>query len=104
MKPDNSVAVQAIKLGPADGERVAVQSGLAPGDQFVVDGADKLRDGAKVTRRDESGAAAAAGTTQAPGTAAAPGEKPAPGATAPSTATPADAQQQGRRRRNAPAP
>jgi multidrug efflux system membrane fusion protein len=67
VKPDDTVAVQKITLGPADGERVAVQAGLAVGDQIVVDGADKLRDGAKVTRRNESGAAAAAGTTPAPG-------------------------------------
>lgn len=49
VKPDNTVAVQAMKLGPADGERAAVQSGLSPGDTIVVDGADKLRDGAKVS-------------------------------------------------------
>ncbi len=104
VKPDDTVAVQKITLGPSEGERVAVQAGLAVGDQVVVDGADKLRDGAKVTRRDESGAATAAGATQVPGSTAAPGEKPAPGAMAPSTATPADGQQQGRRRRNAPAP
>jgi len=104
VKPDDTVAVQKITLGPSEGERIAVQAGLAVGDQVVVDGADKLRDGAKVTRRDESGAAAAAGTTQVPGAMAAPGERQAPGAMAPSTATPADAQQQGRRRRNAPAP
>ena len=88
VKPDDSVAVQAIKLGPSDGERVAVQSGLAPGDQVVVDGADKLRDGAKVTRRDESGAAA--------GPAAAPSAtKPAPSGT--TAVPPGDAPQQGRR-------
>jgi membrane fusion protein, multidrug efflux system len=58
VKPDDTVAVRPVKLGPTNGERVAVESGLAPGDQVVVDGADKLRDGAKVSRRDAAGTAA----------------------------------------------
>ncbi|MGO8918747.1 MAG: MdtA/MuxA family multidrug efflux RND transporter periplasmic adaptor subunit [Stellaceae bacterium] len=48
VKPDDTVAVQPVKLGPSDGERVEVKSGLQPGDKVVIDGADKLRDGAKV--------------------------------------------------------
>jgi membrane fusion protein, multidrug efflux system len=60
IKPDDTVTVRPVTLGPSEGERAAVQSGLAPGDQVVVDGADKLRDGAKVTRRDATGAAAPA--------------------------------------------
>ena len=59
IKPDDTVTVRSVKLGPSNGERVAVQSGLAPGDPVVVDGADKLRDGAKVARRDAAGAATA---------------------------------------------
>jgi len=49
---NNTVSVRVVSLGPTDGERVAVQSGLAPGDQVVVDGADKLRDGARITMRE----------------------------------------------------
>ena len=41
-----------VELGPVDGERVAVKSGLAAGDRVVVDGADKLRDGIKITVRE----------------------------------------------------
>jgi len=37
-----------VALGPTSGEQVEVKSGLEPGDKVVVDGADKLRDGAKV--------------------------------------------------------
>jgi multidrug efflux system membrane fusion protein len=48
---DSTVAVKRVELGPANGERVAVKSGLQPGDQVVVDGADKLRDGVKITVR-----------------------------------------------------
>ncbi len=49
VKQDDTVAVQTVALGPTDGERVAVKNGLQPGDKVVIDGADKLRDGAKVT-------------------------------------------------------
>jgi multidrug efflux system membrane fusion protein len=55
IKADNTVAVQPVALGPAEAGKIAVQSGLAPGDRIVVDGADKLRDGAKITLP-ESGA------------------------------------------------
>jgi len=60
IKPDDTVTVRPVKLGPANGERVAVETGLAAGDQVVVDGADKLRDGAKISRRDAAGATTAA--------------------------------------------
>jgi multidrug efflux system membrane fusion protein len=46
---DNTVSVQAIKIGPADGDRTAVTSGLKAGQNVVIDGADRLRDKAKVT-------------------------------------------------------
>jgi membrane fusion protein, multidrug efflux system len=45
---DATVAVRAIKVGPSNGENVAVLDGLAPGDKVVVDGVDRLRDGAKI--------------------------------------------------------
>ena len=48
VKPDDTVAVQRVSLGPGSGERVAVTDGLRPGQVVVVDGADRLRDGAKV--------------------------------------------------------
>jgi membrane fusion protein, multidrug efflux system len=57
VKPGDTVSVQAVKLGPGDGERVAVASGIAAGDTVVVDGADKLREGAKVTLPGTAGAA-----------------------------------------------
>ena len=48
VKDGKSVSVTPVKLGPVQGETTAVTSGLAPGDLVVVDGADKLREGAKV--------------------------------------------------------
>jgi multidrug efflux system membrane fusion protein len=48
VKDDNTVSVRPVKLGPGDGERVAVESGLAAGERVVVDGMDRLREGARV--------------------------------------------------------
>jgi membrane fusion protein, multidrug efflux system len=51
---DNTVSVRKVVLGVTDGDRVEVTSGLTPGDHIVVDGADKLRDGAKINVRTEA--------------------------------------------------
>ena len=48
---DSAVSVRPVQLGATDDDRVEVRSGLAPGDRIVIDGADKLRDGAKVVVR-----------------------------------------------------
>lgn len=49
VKPDDTVAAQPVTLGPSDNQRVAVTKGLEPGQAVVTDGADRLKDGAKVT-------------------------------------------------------
>jgi membrane fusion protein, multidrug efflux system len=51
---DSTVSVRKVTLGVTDSDRVEVISGLAPGDRIVVDGADKLRDGAKINIRTEA--------------------------------------------------
>ena len=55
---ENKVSVRVVKLGPADGERVAVQSGLQVGDRVVVQGTDKLKDGTQVTIGSANGGSA----------------------------------------------
>ncbi|HEY1326491.1 MAG TPA: MdtA/MuxA family multidrug efflux RND transporter periplasmic adaptor subunit [Casimicrobiaceae bacterium] len=45
---DDTVSVRVVKLGPVQGEVTVVESGIAPGERVVTDGADKLRDGAKI--------------------------------------------------------
>jgi multidrug efflux system membrane fusion protein len=55
---DNTVSVRKVVLGVTEGDRVEVSSGLVPGDRIVIDGADKLRDGAKINVRTEAGAGA----------------------------------------------
>jgi multidrug efflux system membrane fusion protein len=65
---DDTVSVRKIDLGVTDGDHVEVRSGLQPGDKIVVDGADKLRDGAKINVRAEaSDANAPAAGGAAPG-------------------------------------
>lgn len=48
VRPDNTVQLRALKVGPTEGDRVQVLDGLAVNDRVVVDGVDKLRDGAPV--------------------------------------------------------
>jgi multidrug efflux system membrane fusion protein len=116
INPDNSVSVKPVDLGPQSGERVAVRSGLSPGDRVVIDGADKLRTGAKVVVRESptgGSAGAAAPAKEAAPSAAAPTANPAaPASAGPSSptgsATPPTggaegaARQGGSRRRSAP--
>ena len=41
--PDDTVSMRPVKLGPKDGERVAVLEGLSQGDNVVTDGVDRLQ-------------------------------------------------------------
>ncbi len=48
VKPDSTVQIRPLKLGPTEGDRVQILDGLAANERVVVDGVDKLRDGAAV--------------------------------------------------------
>jgi membrane fusion protein, multidrug efflux system len=48
VNPDNTVSVRPIGIGPNDGPMTAVSSGLSVGERVVIDGTDRLRDGARV--------------------------------------------------------
>ena len=50
VKADDTVTIQVIETGATDGEKIAVTKGLAIGDQVVIDGVDRLRDGAKIRK------------------------------------------------------
>ena len=69
------VAVRPVSLGQADGERVAVLSGLAAGDVVVTEGADRLRDGATVVLPEPAVPAGAAGAAGAEGAEGAAGTR-----------------------------
>jgi len=45
---DNTVSVRPIGIGPTEGPMAAVNCGLSVGERVVVDGTDRLRDGARV--------------------------------------------------------
>ena len=57
VNPDNTVSLRLVKVGITEGDSTSIAEGVKPGDMIVTEGADKLRDGAKV----EVGAPVAAG-------------------------------------------
>ena len=61
--PGQKVAARNVTVGVADGDDVVIESGLKPGERVVVDGADRLRDGATVTERVEGAGGPAGGTS-----------------------------------------
>lgn len=60
---DSTVAVRNVTTGAADAKNTTILSGLTVGENVVIDGVDRLRDGAKVTVRNGAGAAS---SNQAP--------------------------------------
>ena len=60
VKEDKTAALRQVKIGTTEGENVAVESGVSPGDLVVVEGTDRLRDGAKVEIPDPNSRAAPA--------------------------------------------
>src|SRR6202158_3945568 len=58
VKADGTVSMRAVTPGPSSGDLISITKGLQAGERVVVDGADQLRDGARVM---VPGAAAAAG-------------------------------------------
>jgi multidrug efflux system membrane fusion protein len=48
MTPEQTVTVRPVTVGVADGDDVALDSGLTAGERVVIDGADRLRDGSRV--------------------------------------------------------
>jgi multidrug efflux system membrane fusion protein len=96
---DDTVSVRVVKLGPVEGETTVIESGLAAGERVVTDGADKLRDGAKiepVTPEQRAAQSAGAprgegsnGGRRAEGKAGRASGAPAPAAPAPGAPAPA---------------
>ncbi len=54
--PEQTVALRPVKIAASEGQSVMVESGVSPGDLVVVDGIDRLRDGAKVELAERDGA------------------------------------------------
>jgi len=51
VRPDRTVAVRQVGVGVTDGDDVSIERGLAIGEQVVVEGAERLRDGAAIALR-----------------------------------------------------
>ncbi|HEY6483869.1 MAG TPA: efflux RND transporter periplasmic adaptor subunit [Steroidobacteraceae bacterium] len=81
--PDQTVAVRKITPGPSDGRYTAILSGLTVGQTVVVDGTDRLSDGAHISIVSAPAAGATATTPGSPKK----GRKAAPAATGASSAT-----------------
>jgi multidrug efflux system membrane fusion protein len=80
---DHTASVRKITLGPSDGKNTAILSGLSIGDTVVIDGTDRLSDGAKISIAGADDAAGSVPSTPTTQKKKKPGA-PAQGASAPS--------------------
>lgn len=48
VKPDSTVTVRTVTIGTTEGDESEITSGLAPGDEVVMTGVDRLQEGTKV--------------------------------------------------------
>jgi multidrug efflux system membrane fusion protein len=76
---DNTVSVRVVETGPSEKGQIVISKGLKPGEVVVVDGVDKLKDGASVelVSRDTGAPAPAKGGPRT-------GKRPADGGANPS--------------------
>ncbi len=51
VRPDRTVGVRQVGVGVTDGDDVSIEQGLQVGEQVVVEGAERLRDGAAIALR-----------------------------------------------------
>jgi multidrug efflux system membrane fusion protein len=51
VRPDRTVAVRQVGVGVTDGDDVSIERGLTVGEQVVVEGAERLRDGVGIELR-----------------------------------------------------
>jgi len=56
VRDDDTVEMRRVAFGASDGERMAVNAGLAVGDRVVIEGVDRLRDGAAVQVMEDASA------------------------------------------------
>jgi multidrug efflux system membrane fusion protein len=48
VRPDNTVTLRPVKLGTTQGTTVSIAEGVAAGESVVIDGIDRLREGARI--------------------------------------------------------
>jgi len=66
VKPDQTVEVRNVTLGPTEGDTTCIADGLASGEVVVTDGVDKLQPGTHVTVHDSRDGAASGTGAPAP--------------------------------------
>ncbi len=54
LRPDQTVGIRQVTVGVTDGDDVSIERGLSVGEQVVVEGAERLRDGAAIELRKAS--------------------------------------------------
>jgi multidrug efflux system membrane fusion protein len=67
VNPDKTASQRTVTVGTQDGENADILSGIKPGDTVVVDGADRLRDGAEIAIPNAKTASIAAPSAAQPG-------------------------------------
>jgi len=58
VKDDSTVDLRQVVLGPTEGDDVAIERGLSPGERVVIEGVDKLQRGMQVATRVVGGSTA----------------------------------------------
>lgn len=48
IKPDHTVTLRPVKVGDTEGDHIAIEEGVQPGDEVAIAGFDKLREGSAV--------------------------------------------------------
>ena len=95
LNTDKTVSVRAVTRGQATVDKVQIATGLKVGEQVITEGADRLKDGAKVTlpgdRPAGAGAGAGGGRRHRNAEGATAGAAPAATTAVPSTTAPATA-------------
>lgn len=61
---DDTVSLRTVTLGPVDGDRIAILTGLKAGEKVVTDGAEQLKDGGQITLPQLATVAAPAAATK----------------------------------------
>jgi membrane fusion protein, multidrug efflux system len=96
VKPDETVDMRTVEIGPTEGDQTIVESGLSPGDVVVTDGTDKLQPNAKVdTRSSKTGGKSKGGPAKTDKKSAAADAKKATPAEAAKKPEPAEAGKDG---------
>lgn len=78
---ERTVSLRPVKRGPATVDKIVIASGLQVGERVITEGADRLKDGARVVLPGDAPGAGRAGGRRPQGAASAPrADNPAPGA------------------------